>query len=322
MAHDHAHAENQRPLKLALIVTAAVLVVEAAGGFISHSLALLADAGHMLTDVAALALGLFAFWLSARPASTRRTFGWRRFEIFAAFLNGVALWLIAAVIGYEAFLRIGAPRPVKGLLMFAVAAFGLLANIAVGAVLYRGRERNLNIRGAFLHVAADAVGSVGVLVAALLIELTGSFIWDPVVSVAVCLLILWSSARLIRDSFRIFMEGAPSGLDVGAVRATLAALDGVTDVHDLHVWTITSGFVSLSAHLRVCAGVEASDALRRAHEAISSRFKVRHSTFQIEAEDGTCCVTGSCDVPEPPSPPHAPSPASPSRPAGSGPTSS
>jgi len=302
LAHDHAPSEHGRPLAVALVVTAVVLVIEVAGGFLSHSLALLADAGHMLTDVAALALGLFAFWLSARPASPGQTFGWRRFEIFAAFVNGVALWVIAAVIGYEAFLRLQSPRPVKGLLMLAVAAVGLVANIGVGAVLYRGRERNLNIRGAFLHVAADAVGSVGVLLAALLIQLTGSFIWDPIVSAAVCLLILWSSARLIRDSFRIFMEGAPAHLDTRAMRAALASLDGVVDVHDLHVWTITSEFVSLSAHLKVRTGVDASDVLRRAHEAISSRFKVLHSTFQVESETEGVCATGSCDA-EPPGAP-------------------
>ena len=291
----HSQSEHQRPLALALVITAAVLVVETAGGFLSRSLALLADAGHMLTDVAALALGLFAFWLSGRPASARRTFGWRRFEIFAAFLNGVALWVIAAIIGYKAYQRIEAPQPVNGLLMLVIAAVGLAANIAVGAILYRGRERSLNIRGAFLHVAADALGSVGVLVAALLIETTGSFIWDPIVSAAVCLLILWSSARLIRDSFRVFMEGAPSHLDPAAIRATLAGLDGVTDVHDLHVWTITSEFVSLSAHLRVRAGADPSDVLRRAHEVISSRYRVLHSTFQVEAEEERACATASCD---------------------------
>jgi cobalt-zinc-cadmium efflux system protein len=183
--------------------------------------------------------------------------------------------------------------------MLAVAVFGLLANIVVGAVLYRNREHSLNIRGAFLHVAADALGSVGVLVAALLIAATGSFIWDPIVSAAVCLLILWSSARLIRDSFRIFMEGAPAHLDTGAIRAALSALDGVADVHDLHVWTITSGFVSLSAHLKVRPGADTKDVLQRAHEAISSRFKVLHSTFQIETEEGAACATGSCDA-EPP----------------------
>jgi len=295
----HAPAEHQRPLRIALLITSTVLVVEIVGGILSRSLALLADAGHMLTDVGALGLGLFAFWLSSRPPSSERTFGWRRFEIFAAFLNGVALWIIAAVIGYQAFLRVQAPQPVKGGLMLAVAAFGLLANIGVGAVLYRSREHSLNIRGAFLHVAADALGSVGVLIAALLITTTRSFIWDPVVSAAVCVLILWSSGRLIRDSFRIFMEGAPPDLDIAAIRATLAALDGVLDVHDLHVWTITSGFVSMSAHLRVRAGTEASDVLRRAHETISSRFKVLHSTFQIEPEEDAPCTTDSCDAKPP-----------------------
>ena len=295
-----AVTRHQRPLQIALVITAAVLAVEVAGGFVSRSLALLADAGHMLTDVAALGLSLFAFWLSGRPVSSGRTFGWRRFEIFAAFLNGVALWIIAAFIGYEAFLRLRSPQPVKGGLMLAVAVFGLAANAVVGAVLYRSREHSLNIRGAFLHVAADALGSVGVLVAAVLIATTGTFIWDPIVSAAVCLLILWSSARLIRDSFRIFMEGAPAGLDPNAIRATLAALDGVADVHDLHVWTITSGFVSLSAHLKIEPGVEAKDVLQRAHGTISSRYKVLHSTFQIETEEGVACATGSCDA-EPPS---------------------
>ena len=291
----HIHGEGQRPLRAALLITAAVLVVEAAGGFMSRSLALLADAGHMLTDVAAIGLSLFAFWLSARPPSSARTFGWRRFEIFAAFVNGVALWLIAALIGFEAFRRLQAPQPVKGGLMLAVAAFGLAANVAVGAILYRSRERNLNIRGAFLHVVADALGSFGVLVAAVLIAATGSFVWDPIVSAAVCVLILWSSARLIRESFRVFMEGAPSHLDTEAIRAALAGIDGVADVHDLHVWTITSGFVSLSAHLKVRPEAEAKAVLRRAHEAMSSGFKVHHSTFQIETEDGVTCVTGSCD---------------------------
>lgn len=295
----HAHPEHRRPLRIALLITAAVMLVETAGGFLSGSLALLADAGHMLTDVASLGLALFAFWLSARPPTARRTFGWRRFEVFAAFLNGVALWFIAALIGRSAFLRLQSPRPVEGGLMLAVAVFGLAANIAVGAVLYRGREHSLNIRGAFLHVAADAVGSVGVLAAALLIAATGSTIWDPAVSVAVCLLILWSSARLIRDAFRILMEGAPPNLDMEAVRAALSGIDGVVDVHDLHVWTITSGFVSLSAHLTVRAGVDANGVLARAHQAMSSRFGIRHSTFQIEPATDASCPTGTCDT-EPP----------------------
>ncbi|HOW85838.1 MAG TPA: cation diffusion facilitator family transporter [Candidatus Aminicenantes bacterium] len=289
-------SDRQRPLRVALVITASVLVVEVAGGVLSRSLALLADAGHMLTDVAALGLSLFAFWLSGRPSPSGRTFGWRRFEIFAAALNGIALWIIAAVIGYQAFLRLRAPQPVKGGLMLAVAVFGLAANIASGAVLYRSRARSLNVRGAFLHVAADALGSLGVLAAALLIALTGSPVWDPIVSAAVCVLILWSSAELIRDSFRVFMESAPAGIDVAAVAASLAAVPGVVEVHDLHVWAITPEFISLSAHLKVRTGAEAHAILRRSQEEISSRFGILHSTFQIEAEGDASCATNSCDV--------------------------
>jgi cobalt-zinc-cadmium efflux system protein len=295
MNNPHAHPHEQRPLKIALLITASVLVVEVVGGFLSRSLALLADAGHMLTDVAALGLSLFAFWLSGRPASSGRTFGWRRFEILAAALNGAALWIIAAAIGYQAFLRLRSPQPVKSGLMLAVAVFGLAANIASGAILYRSRARSLNVRGAFLHVAADALGSVGVLAAALLIALTGSFVWDPIVSAAVCVLILWSSAQLIRDSFRIFMESAPAGIDVAAIAASLSGVPGVVEVHDLHVWTITSEFVSLSAHLKARADAEPKEVLRLAQEEISSRFGILHSTFQIEAEGDPACATNSCD---------------------------
>jgi cobalt-zinc-cadmium efflux system protein len=297
----HALSERAGPLRAALVITAAMMLVEIAGGFISGSLALLADAGHMLTDVAALGLSLFAFWLSGRPKSERRTFGWSRFEIFAAFVNGLALWAVAFVIGFEAFKRLGAPPPVKNGLMTAVAAVGLAANLAVGAVLFRGRERSLNVRGAFLHVAADAIGSVGVLVAALLIRITGSFAWDPIVSLGVCVLILWGSARLVRESFHVFMEGAPRELDVAALEKALAGVPGVVGIHDLHVWTITSDFVSLSAHLKVRKGESSEDVLRRAQEAVSSGFGVLHTTFQLEFAEAPGCETGSCDE-TPPAP--------------------
>jgi cobalt-zinc-cadmium efflux system protein len=290
----HALTEKKRPLRIALAITAAMMLVEAAGGFLSRSLALLADAGHMLTDVAALGLGLFAFWLSARPRTSERTFGWRRFEIFAAFLNGLALWVISGFIGYEAFLRLKSPQPVKSGLMLTIAALGLVANITVGTILFRSRERNLNIRGAFLHVVADALGSVGVLAAALLIKLTGSYLWDPIVSVGVCFLILWSSGRLIRDSFHIFMEGAPAGLDIPGMNRALVEVPGVLD---LHVWTITSGFVSLSAHLTVRKGTDQRAVLRDANEVLTSRFDIRHSTLQTEEADEPCCPTGTCEGP-------------------------
>jgi cobalt-zinc-cadmium efflux system protein len=289
-----ALAENKRSLTAALTITAATMIVEAAGGFLSRSLALLADAGHMLTDVAALGLSLFAFWLSSRPKTLSRTFGWRRFEIFAALFNGLALWVITGVIGYEAFKRLTAPPEIRSGVMIIVAGIGLAANVAVGAILYRGRTRNLNIRGAFLHVLADALGSVGVLAAGLLIRITGSYVWDPIVSAGVCLLILWSSGRLVRDSFHVLMEGAPAHLDVSAIRKALREVPGVIEVHDLHVWTITSGFVSLSAHLKIPRGRDFQEVIRKAQQTVSSRFSIVHTTFQPETAEEAGCETASC----------------------------
>ncbi len=292
--HAHSPAEHRKPLAAALIITAVVMAAETAGGLLSGSLALLADAGHMLTDVAALGLSLFAFWLAGLPKTARRTFGWRRFEIFAAFVNGLALFAVAGVIGYEAFRRFSTPREIRSGLMMAVAALGLLANIAVGILLYRGRQTNLNVRGAFLHVIADALGSLGVLAAGALIGLTGSFVWDPVVSVAVCLLILWGAGRLVRESFHVFMEGAPAHLDVAAVEKALAEVRGVAGVHDLHIWTITSGFVSLSAHLKIVKGQDIQGVIRSADAAVSSRFGILHTTFQPEVAEEPGCDTHSC----------------------------
>jgi cobalt-zinc-cadmium efflux system protein len=290
----HSLAENRKNLLLAFLLTSLFMLIEVAGGILSGSLALLADAGHMFTDAAALGLGYFAFWLSSRPRTAARTFGWRRFEIFAALLNGVALWVVSGIIIYEAFQRLKAPPEVKSGLMMIVAVLGLLSNIAVGAILFRGRSRNLNIKGAFLHVLADGLGSVGVVAAALLMRLTGSYVWDPVISAGVCILILWTSGRLIRESFHVFMEGAPPHLDVSLVQKALAEIEGVEEIHDLHIWTITSGFVSLSAHIKVRKSTDAKDILRLAHSAVSTRFQIEHTTFQVEVDDTPGCETGSC----------------------------
>ncbi len=298
-AHTHQHdgPSDTKALRIVLFITATFLAVEVAGGLISGSLALLADAGHMLTDVASLALSLIAFRLSARPRSPDKTFGWRRAEIFAALLNGLALWGIAGVIIYEAVLRIRTPREIDDTLMTAVAAAGLVANLAGGFVLFRARGRNLNMRGAFLHVLADALGSLGVLAAALLIAVTGNFVWDPIVSLAISALIILSSVRLVRESFNIFMEGVPAHIDASAIEKALAAVPGVISVHDLHIWTITSGFVSLSAHLTVGKGADPQPILRQANEALASGFGIRHSTLQIEETDESACPTGTCEGP-------------------------
>ncbi len=286
--------ENRKILTLALAITAFFMLVEVVGGFLSGSLALLADAGHMFTDAAALSLSLFAFWLSSRPRTATKTFGWRRFEVFAAFLNGIALWVVSGLIGYEAFKRLKAPPEIKSGMMIIIAVLGLLSNVAAGAILFRGREKNLNVKGAFLHVLADGLGSIGVLAAALLIRLTGSFIWDPIVSAGVCILVLWSSARLVKESFHIFMEGAPAHLDIAGMNKALAEIPGVVEVHDLHVWTISSEFVSLSAHLKVLKNQNARDILQKAHNLASAKYRVLHTTFQLEIAEEPACETGSC----------------------------
>jgi cobalt-zinc-cadmium efflux system protein len=286
--------ENKRILSLALAITAFFMIIELIGGFLSGSLALIADAGHMFTDAAALSLSLFAFWLSFRPRTAAKTFGWRRFEIFAAFLNGVALWAVSGLIGYEAFKRLKTSPEINSGMMIVIAALGLLSNIAVGAILFRSRGRNLNVKGAFLHVLADVLGSIGVLAAAFLIKLTGSFVWDPVVSAGVCILILWSSGRLVKESFHILMEGAPAHLDIADLNKALAEIPGVVDVHDLHVWTITSEFVSLSAHLKVLKNQDARDILRTAHDITSAKYGILHTTFQLEIAEEPGCETGSC----------------------------
>ncbi len=296
-SHEHAPSKDVKALRAVLLITAVFLGVEVVGGLLSGSLALLADAGHMLTDVASLLLSLIAFKLASRPRSSSRTFGWRRAEIFAAFLNGIALWGIAGLIGYEAVKRISDPVEIKGGLMTAVAAAGLLSNIAGGMVLRRSKERSLNMRGAFLHVMADGLGSVGVLAAALLIAVTGKTFWDPAVSLAISVLIVLSSVRLVRESFHVFMEGVPGHIDAEALEKALGAVPGVLSVHDLHVWTITSGFVSLSAHLTVRKGADARTVLRDANEVLTSRFGIRHSTLQTEEGDEPACPTGTCEGP-------------------------
>ena len=301
--HDHhdrldphaSHAADRKSLRWALILTALTMGVEIAGGFLSGSLALLADAGHMLTDVAALGFSLFAFWLSDRPRTARRTFGWRRFEIFAAFLNGLALWVISGFIAYEAYERFKTPFAVRSGLMLVVAIFGLLINAAVGAMLYHRRAHSLNIRGSFIHVLADGLGSVGVLVAAVLIRITHSNVWDPAVSILVCLLVLWSSTKLVLESFHILMEGAPRHLNISEVEKTLGAIPGVLEVHDLHVWTVTSGFVSLSAHLKVGPERDSKEILREAKRALGEAFGISHVTLQLECAEIAGCETASCE---------------------------
>jgi cobalt-zinc-cadmium efflux system protein len=283
--HSHAHAHRgagARRLGALLALVCAYILVEVLGGLWSGSLALLADAGHMVSDAAALAITLVALRLAARPATPSRTYGWHRAEILAAALNGAALFVIAAGVLYEAWERLSAPPPLAGPLMMAVAAGGLAVNLIGVALLHARRHDSLNLRGAWLHVLSDALGSVAAIVAGGLAWAFGWTLADPVASVIIALLVLRGAWQLLDDAVHVLMEGAPPHIDVDAVRAALAAEPGVVAVHDLHVWTITSGMVCMSGHVVALPEDVGPALLRRVSDLLRERFGIAHSTIQVE----------------------------------------
>jgi len=257
------------------------MVAELIGGWLSNSLALLADAGHMFSDAAALALALFAIWMAQKPATSERTFGYYRAEILAALVNGAALIVIAIFILVEAWGRFRQPPEVNAALMMAVAAGGLVINLIGLWVLSRHRSDSLNLRGAWLHVLSDALGSLQAVLAGALILRFGWFWVDPVASVLIALLVAYSAWSLLRDSVAVLMEGSPAHIDVAAVRQALRATPWVVDIHDLHIWTITSGLDSLSAHVIVDPQAPA-DLLETLQQTLHSRFGIDHVTIQLE----------------------------------------
>lgn len=289
--HDHAHLRLdagadpglQRRLRWALVLTATFLVAEVVGGFLANSLALLADAGHMLTDVAALALSLFVAWFSRQPAAPEKTYGYLRWEILAAFLNGATLLVVSGVILVEAFGRLRAPEPVGTGIMLAVAIGGLLVNAGCAWILHPLHSHSLNARGAYLHVLGDLLGSLGTVAAGVIVRYTGWQAADPIASVLVTLLIVRSSWHLVRESVDVLLEATPSHISLGAVRETLARVDGVAAVHDLHVWTVTSGMVAMSAHAIVPRDVDHQRVLRDSVTAMRD-FGIHHCTVQLECE--------------------------------------
>ena len=287
--HDHAHnhRSNRRRLIAVLALTFAYMLAEAIGGFVTNSLALLSDAGHMLADVASLVLALLALWFVARPATAKKTYGYYRMEILAALANGSALVVISLLISYEAFQRIKSPEVVNGFEVMLIAIGGLAVNVVSAFVLHSASEENLNMRGAFLHVMGDALGSVGAIVAGVVIWRGGWVLADPLISIAMCLLIIYSSWRLIRESVNILLEGTPSHINVRAVAVAMNQVAGVTDVHDLHVWTISSGMEALSAHVTLEAGVSHRAALEALQERLRSEFNIGHVTIQIVSPDET-----------------------------------
>ena len=294
-AHGHGHrgpatldgggasVEVQRRLRWALGLTLLFLGVEVAGGIAANSLALLADAGHMFTDAAALGFALFVGWFARRPASPAQTYGALRWEILAALANGVALLGVSVAIVVEAIGRLRAPEPVASGVMLAVAMAGLLSNAACAWLLHPAHAHSLNARGAYLHVLGDLLGSVGAVAAALIVRATGATIADPVVSMVVTVLVMRSAWTLVRESLDILLEASPAHISLGEVRARLGSIPGVAMVHDLHVWTVTSGVVAMSAHAVVPQVADHQRVLREALAAMRA-VGIGHCTVQLEVE--------------------------------------
>ena len=288
--HDHAPAPDRaagvRALRLTLALTATFTVVEVVGGIVTGSLALFADAAHMLSDNASLGIALFAAWLAGRPAGPSRTFGYRRAEILAALFNGVTLVAISIWIFIEAADRFGDPPEIEAGLMLGIAVAGLVVNLLAARILRRHAKQSLNVSAALRHVLADLLGSAAVIVAALLILTTGWEYADPAVGALIGLLVLASSWGILRDSTQILLEGSPPGTDVEEVGRAMAAVPGVTQVHDLHVWTITSGFPALAAHVLVGRDTDCHATRRALERMLDERFRLEHTTLQVDHEGG------------------------------------
>ena len=285
MGHDHhrsATAAHRGRLSAVFAITVAVLVVEVAGAALSGSLALLADAGHVLADGAGIGLALLAIRFAARPASPQRTFGYYRLEILAAVVNAVLLFGVAGFVLVEAWRRLTEPPEVASGLMLAVAAAGLAANAGSMWLLRDGQQHSLNLRGAYLEVLGDLLGSVAVLAAAAVIALTGFQAADPIASALIGVLILPRTWRLLREAVDVLLEAAPKGVDLAEVRQHLIGTPGVTDVHDLHAWTITSGLPVLSVHVVLERGADAGKVLDGLGDCLAGHFDIEHSTFQLE----------------------------------------
>jgi cobalt-zinc-cadmium efflux system protein len=299
--HNHPGAGHVAPgtsplraLRIALLFTTTFLVIEFLGGLYTRSLALIADSGHMLVDSAALGLSLFALWCAGRPATASKTYGYHRAEILAALLNGVTLVVVSLGILYEAYHRLLNPQEVKSGWMLLIASMGLAVNLASAYFLHGSQSASLNVRGAFLHVAGDALSSVGAIVAGLLMAYKQWYLADPLASIVVASLILFNAWRLLRDSVNILLEATPAHIDLAVVREELCRVEGVDSIHDLHVWTLTSGFCAMSCHAVLSGSQGNHQTLERLGAIVRDRFHIEHSTIQLEErsleheEMGTC----------------------------------
>lgn len=281
--HDHSHHANETRLGIATVLTGGYMIAELIGGLLAGSLALIADAGHMGIDFASLLLALVAFRIARRPANARWTYGYDRFQILVAFANGVVLFFVAGWIVWEAGVRLLDPTPVAGPLMLWVAFGGLAVNIAAFFALHGGDRHNVNMRGALLHVMGDMLGSVGAIAAALVIIYTGWTPIDPILSVFVSVIILGGAWRLVRDSGRILLEGAPAGMDSADIGPALkAGVPGVRDIHHVHVWSITERMRAVTLHACMEDGTDAQAATRRIKDLLAEKFDLNHATVEIE----------------------------------------
>ena len=275
-------AADRRALKSALLLTLGYLGVEIVGGWLTNSLALLSDAVHMFTDVIALGLGLFGVWIAERPATDRQTYGYYRAEILVALVNGLVLWLVVLWVILEAWQRMLTPPTVEGVGVIAVATLGLAVNLVTAWLLSAAASHNLSVRGALLHVVSDLLGSIGVIASGIVILATGWTAADAVASVIIAMLILFSSFGLIREAVDVLMEAVPRHIDLDALRRTLEEVPGATEVHDLHVWSLTTGHCALSAHAVVEDGATSDEVLAEMSDRLAERFDIRHVTIQLE----------------------------------------
>jgi cobalt-zinc-cadmium efflux system protein len=279
--------KHTRSLRLVLVLTVTIMIAEFVGGWVSNSLALMADAGHMLTDSAAVALALAASWIAGRPATPEKTFGYLRLEILAALVNGTVLFVLAGTIVWHAIERFRSPPEIEALIMFGVATLGLVGNAIALAILHKGHGESLNVHGAYLHVLGDLLGSVGAVTAGIIVLATGWTLADPIVSVVIAMLIVIGAWRLVRESVDILLEATPRHISLGDVTDAIAGVEGVCEVHDLHVWTVTSGVVAMSGHAVVLDPHQNQAVL----ETVQRRLQdlcINHVTLQIENRETGC----------------------------------
>lgn len=277
------HTETRR-LQWALAISSIYFFAELIAGFLTNSLALLSDAGHMLSDIGAISLSLFAFRIARRPATLQSTYGFHRVEILAALFNGLTLWLIVGMIFAAAYSRFFDPPQVESFGMMIVAVIGLLVNVTAAAILHSGHRHNLNLRGAFLHVVSDAIGSVGAILAGLVMLTTGWYVADPLIGIFIGILILFSSWSLVKDSLSVLMQTVPKDIRLEEVRETIEAVHGVSKVHDLHIWAVTSDIYTLSAHAVVENGGDFHEVLNGIEGTLKERYNIEHTTIQLETE--------------------------------------